>query len=205
MRYILLVVLLMFGGHAFAFGDIVDNSNTNQQGQAQGQQQGQNQGQHQSNSNRNYNSDYNSNYNKSAAVQGQVSKVSNNVNVGGDDIDAEPAYAPNVNTAVSNLTCNSTAGGSIGGGGIFSIGASVVIEDEQCTARANTALVHAIYGTEIAKKYAEANIRGLADIVNPKSEGDEVASLDIKYGRDFDAVTKLNTADSGSVVFTQLR
>lgn len=123
-------------------GSLVDlgNSNAQAQSQQQGQAQGQLQGQHQSSTNVNVNDNHSHSSSRSNAVSGSISgaaavnrgnSFSSSTSVdASDDIDAEPAYAPNVNLTSSG--CIGSIGGSGGGMGLFSVGFATTMESRDC-------------------------------------------------------------------------
>lgn len=153
MRYLYIVVLMLLTNVAWAFGDYVDESNTNQQGQLQGQQQGQLQGQQQGQGQgQGQHQDVNVGngfgnfspkaeadaYAKSLQLQGNVGLGSGNATKiqiqSKSKIEAEPAIAPSIAPGDPTAPCYVTLGGSAAGGGIASIGFSGYKYDTICGA-----------------------------------------------------------------------
>jgi hypothetical protein len=142
MRLFVSTVALLFSMSVYAFGDYVDESNTNQQGQLQGQQQGQLQGQHQGqgqgqgqaqgifHSGNAHQGQLQGNVGVNKAVgQGNTTTITSS-----GTIEAEPAIAPAIAPGDPTAPCYVTLGGSAAGGGVASIGFSGYKYDTICGA-----------------------------------------------------------------------
>ena len=159
MRYICFFILsFLYATAASAFGDSQSNSSANAiQGQAQQQQQGQQQKSINNNTNYNANSATAGAASASKAKAGAVSGAAagsysggNSVTVSNDtDVDAEPAYAPNV--SLTSHDCIGSLGVSGGGGGVFSFGIGTTRVYEDCERRELVKLAKAL-GDDVAAR-----------------------------------------------------
>ena len=158
-RILLALSFIFFTSPAFAFGDSESNSSANAiQGQAQQQQQGQQQ--KSVNSNTNYNAAgatagaASASKAKAGAVSGAAAgsySGGNSVTVSNDtDVDAEPAYAPDV--SLTSHDCIGSLGISGGGGGVFSFGVGTTRVYEDCELRELVKLAMTMGDIKLAKQ-----------------------------------------------------
>lgn len=157
-----LFALMFLPATAFAF---LDQDQSQGQSQSQAQSQGQSQGQAQGQAQKSVNKNYNSNTAGAAAGAAAASKAKagavsgaaagsysggNSVTVSNDtDVDAEPAYAPNV--SLTSHDCIGSLGVSGGGGGVFSFGIGTTRVYEDCERRELVKLAKAL-GDDVAAR-----------------------------------------------------
>lgn len=158
-RILLILFAVLFSTSAYAFGDSQSNSSANAiQGQAQQQQQGQQQKSINNNTNYNANSATAGAASASKAKAGAISGAAagsysggNSVTVSNDtDVDAEPAYAPDV--SLTSHDCIGSLGISGGGGGVFSFGVGTTRVYEDCELRELVKLAMTMGDLKLAKE-----------------------------------------------------